>query len=227
MRNKADGHKKAVQRKLLHFSVLKILCFYAPEGRVAHQFLYHCGSENLHIGLFTQLCGQRCLTGEKIQVLYDIDPFGKVGKEQSLLQGGVPAADHGHRAVFVKCAVADCAKGNAVSDKIFFSRETQQPMPCACGHNDRAGGKLPVIGQHGFYCAVPDAGDGGGFNFRALGEHLINHFFGKFIAGERGKAGNVFYLGGVGNLPAEGFFFNDQHAFVGAPGVKGGGQPRR
>ena len=130
--------------------------------------------------------------------------------------------------VFVECSVAEGTVRDTVADELVFARKSELTVTAAGGDDDR---KSLIFTMFTLYdlerSGVADTGHCIQFDLRSEIKSLIDQFFTEFRTGYFGKSGIVFNFRRVGYLPAEGFFFQDQYALVGASAVDRGSKSGR
>ena len=189
---------------------------------------YHGGVDEGHVVSPCQDVLQAGLARQVGKVLHYGDVGTALGEENSLLKGGVTAADDGHGLALVEGAVADGAVGNALAYEFLLVFHTQIAMTGARGDNGSLALKgAALTGDCDVSCLTADADYGVqldvGTQFQCLTEELLA----QLRAAEADESGVVLHTGRVSDLPAEGGLLNEKHALLGSAGVNGGGQTRR
>ncbi len=134
---------------------------------------------------------------------------GELGQEDTLFQGAIAAADHGHILAAEEEAVARATIADAAADVFRLAGHCQMLRRRSGGHDDRFGAVRLAMGFHGEGRAVQKIDLGHLFvdhpraEMLGLPAHQLNHL----RAGRRGlgvkQAGVILYLAGEGNLAAE------------------------
>ena len=78
-----------------------------------------------------------------------------------------------------------CGKRNSLSDKIFFSRQSEEPVFCSRSYYNRAAFEIAAIGFYGFYLSVFYFRRLTGLKIGALFQNLLYKFFREFVSRKR------------------------------------------
>jgi len=110
------------------------------------------------------------------------------------------------------CDLAE-TRTEQLCEEITVSKEIVATLLLAAGGKDhRPAVEAAVFADNGFVIAVVlNRGGGVHFDLHFEVQRLFDQLFGKLVAAHLNKAGIVFHLGGMGDLTAEAFFFNDQY----------------
>ena len=148
------------------------------------------------------------------------------GQKHGFLGGGEPAAHHEHVPPGEEFAVACGAVGHTPAPEFCFAPEADLTRMRAGRDHHGEAPQDPPAGPHELDVALDvqplHLGE------QELGAETLRlppHGVGQFPASGPLHAGVVHHLRRDGDLPAEGFFFHDEHPVTGAGQIKGGGQP--
>ena len=221
-----DGDEQALSRKR---AALPVLLHNEAGQLLPAQQLRDLGVEHeFHVLALRERLDQLLLAAKFASAVHEPDLAAALAEEQRVLQGAVAAAADGDRLAGVKGAVADRAVAHAAADQLLLALDAERTGARPGREDQRAALKhgaglaahaeSPVGLFHGGRLVKLDLG--------ALLHGLLQQPVAQLRAGDRQEAGIILHLRGPGDLPAEGVFFDDQHALARTAGVGRRGQPR-
>ena len=106
----------------------------------------HRVPDELHLGVGEGALLGDLLGAQLVAAVHHVDLVGELGEEHALLDGGVAAADHGHRLALVEGAVAGGAPRHAAPDELGLAGDARELRHHARRQDDGAGADALLVG---------------------------------------------------------------------------------